>query len=121
MLSLLIARPATAVAKDDPDDVRVAAVCSRGVTAGLRLKNSDDGIELRFKLNYSRAGAVWRVALVHERRIAWKGAARTTRSKRSFELRRTLRDLQGSDTVTARAWGPRGINCRATATLPAPR
>jgi hypothetical protein len=28
-----------------------------------------------------------------------------------------LRDLPGPDAVTVRAWGPRGLTCRATATL----
>lgn len=75
-------------------------------TAAKRLKSGDDGIELQFEVDHSRAGVVWRVVLVHERRIAWKGAARTTRPNGSFEVRRTLQDLSGADAVTARAWGP---------------
>jgi hypothetical protein len=55
--------------------------------------------------------------LVQERRIAWKGTARTTGSNGSFELRRTLQDLPGDDAVTVRAWGPHGLGCHATATL----
>ena len=42
----------------------------------------------------------------------------TTRASSSFEVRRTLQDLPGADTVTASAWGPRGLVCRADATLP---
>jgi hypothetical protein len=49
--------------------------------------------------------------------VTWRGVARTKRSSGSFEIERRLRDLPGADAVTARAWGPRGAVCRATATL----
>jgi len=99
------------------DDVRTVGACSKGVSAELRLKSEERGIELRFKLRQVRASSVWRVALVQERRVVWKGTLRAGRQSRSFELRRTLQDFPGDDTVTARAWGPRGLGCRATATL----
>ena len=118
LVLLFAARPAPAVAKDGRGDVRVAGVCGSGATSKLRLKSDDDGIELRFEVDYSRAGVVWRVVLVHERRIAWKGAVRTTRPSGSFKVRRTLQDLAGADAVTARALGPGGLVCRAAAVLP---
>jgi hypothetical protein len=118
MLLLFAARPVAAVAKDGDGEVRVAGVCSSGAASRLRLKRDGDGIELRFKVEHSRAGVVWRVVLVDERRIAWKGAARTTRPSGSFEVTRTVPDLPGADAVTAQAWGPRGLVCRAAATLP---
>jgi hypothetical protein len=105
------------IGKDDPGDVRVTGVCGAGARAKLRLKTREAGIEVRFEVEQSRARGVWRVALVHERRVVWKGAVRTSGSSHSFELRRTLPDLPGSDSVTARAWGPRGLTCDATATL----
>ena len=99
------------------DDVRVVAACSKGVAAELRLKSEEREIELRFKLRQTRGSSVWRVALVQERRVVWKGTLQTRRQSRSFELRRALQDLPGDDTVTASAWGPRGLGCRAIATL----
>jgi hypothetical protein len=117
---LLAAGSQASVAKDGHGEVRVAGVCGNGAAATLRLRSRDDGIELRFEVDESRAGVAWRVVLVHERRIAWRGAARTARAGGSFEVRRTLPDLPGADAVTARAWGPRGIVCRADATLPEP-
>ena len=107
-----------AVAKDGRGEVRVVGVCGSGATSKLRLKSEDDGIELRFEVDHSRAGVLWRVVLVHERRIAWKGAVRTTRPSGSFQVRRTLQDLAGADAVTARAVGPGGLVCRAAAVLP---
>ena len=118
LVLLFSALPAAAVAKDGRDEVRVAGICGKGAAAKLRLKRADEGIELRFEVDYSRAGVAWRVVVVHERRVAWKGVAKTTRSSGSFEVRRTLSNFPGSDTVTVRAWGPGGLVCRAEATLP---
>jgi hypothetical protein len=118
MLFLLATRPSSAVAKGGRGEVRVTAVCSSGVASKLSLKSRDGGIELRFEVDDGRAGVTWRVVLVHERRIAWRGTARTAHPDGSFEVSRTLQDLPGADSVTASAWGPRGLVCRATATLP---
>ena len=105
--------------KDGRPEVRAAGSCSTGVTSKLRLRSRDGGLEMEFEVDHSRAGTPWRVAIVHERRVTWKGAARTSGPSGSFVVERRLPDLVGSDTVTARAWGPAGITCRATATFPA--
>jgi hypothetical protein len=98
-------------------EVRVAGDCGRGATAALRLRADDRRIELRFRLRQSRGRGAWRIAVVHEQRVSYRATRRTTRSDDSFELRRTLPDLPGSDTVTVHAWGPSGVSCRAAATL----
>jgi hypothetical protein len=108
-----------AAAKDGRGEVRAAGACGRAASSELRLRTSDRGIEVRFELDHVRAGVSWRVAVVHERRVAWKGSAKTTAPAGSFEVRRIVSDLPGADTVTATAWGPNGLVCRATATLPA--
>jgi hypothetical protein len=117
LMALLAARPVASFAKDGDGEVRTTGTCGGGVASELRLKSEDGGIELRFKLRHSRAGSVWRISLVQERRIAWKGTAKTAGSSGSFELRRTLQDLPGADAVSVRALGPRGLVCRATATI----
>jgi len=99
-------------------DVRAAGSCGRGVTSSLRLRARDNGIEVRFRLRQTRGRGVWRVTVVHENRVAARATRRTTRSEDSFELRRTIPDLPGSDAVVIHAWGPRGLGCRAAATLP---
>jgi hypothetical protein len=112
----LAADPIAALAKSGGPDVRVSARCGNGVTAQLRLRPRDGVIRARFEVDHSRAGT-WRVVLVHERRIAWKGAPRVTSSRDSFEIERALPDFPGSDAVTARATGPRGAVCQATAVV----
>src|ERR1051325_11510218 len=99
-------------------EVRVAGSCGPGVTSSLRLRADDGRIELRFQLEQRRGRGVWRITVVHEQRVSARATRKTTRSDRSFELRRTLADLSGSDTVAVHAWGPGGLGCRATATLP---
>jgi hypothetical protein len=116
-LALPAILPVAATAKDGGGEVRVAAVCSEGVRSELRLKPANGSIEVRFELRRGRASS-WRVVLVQERRIAWKGTQRTSGSSGAFELRRTVPDLAGADAFTATAWGPQGLVCRASATLP---
>jgi hypothetical protein len=81
------------------------------VSAELRLRAQNGVIRARFEVGRSRAGT-WHVVLVHERRVAWRGSANG-----SFELERSLPDFPGSDAVTARATGPRGVVCQAVGVL----
>jgi hypothetical protein len=125
--SLALVGPAAAPAKGGGDDggggggdrpeVRVAGSCGRGATSKLKLKADDGQIEAEFEV-HGRSGSKWRVVFVQENRIAWRGRARTSGSSRSFSIERRLSDYAGADHVTARAVGPRGITCQATATLP---
>ena len=122
VLALLVAGAATAAARDgdgDRREARVAGTCGKGASSKLRLRSRDGEIRVEFELRGNRRGERWRVALVHERRVVWRGSARTSRSSRSFRVRRTLRDLRGSDRVKVRASGPRGVTCAAAATLAA--
>ena len=58
------------------------------------------------------------MTVVHENRVSSHAKGRTSRADDSFELRRFLPDFRGSDTVVVHAWGPNGLGCRASATLP---
>jgi hypothetical protein len=98
--------------------VRVTGVCARGATSSLRARAHDSGIELRFGLRQTRGSGVWRITIVHENRVSARARRKTTRAERSFELRPIVPDFQGSDTIVVHAWGPRGLGCRARATLP---
>jgi hypothetical protein len=102
----------------DGGEVRATAACASGASSALRLRVHDRGIEARFRLRQARGRGVWRVTIVHERRVSSRVTKRTTRSVDSFEIRRVLPDLPGSDTVSVHAWGPSGRWCRVTATLP---
>lgn len=120
LLGLLLGA-APAVARDDDGrrEARVAATCSKGASGQLRLRSRDGEIRLEFEVKRRRRGESWRVVLVQERRVVWRRTLRTSRSGGSFRVRRVLPDLDGPDRVTARASGPRGLTCEASATLAA--
>ena len=98
-------------------EVRVAGTCGRGATSKLKLKADDGALEVEFEVDYTRAGTRWSVVIVQERRVAWRGRVRTRGRSGSFSVERRLGDYPGPDEILARAVGPRGITCQATATL----
>jgi hypothetical protein len=105
-------------AADDGDDreVRRAGTCTGSSSVDLRLRSDDGRIRVRFEVETKRRGSSWNVILLHERRIAFRGARRT-RSNGELEVERTVPDWFGPDTIVVRATGPRTETCRATATL----
>jgi hypothetical protein len=105
--------------RDDRREARVAATCSKGASARLRLRSRDGEIRTDFDLNRHRSGETWRVVLVHERRVEWRQSLRTRSSTSTLHVRRMLADLDGPDLITVRASGPRGLMCEAHAMLPA--
>jgi len=117
VLALLASAPAPgALARGGGDDeVRVSAGCGRGASAELRLRAHHGAIGVEYRIRRARDGERWSVALVHERRVAWRG--RATTHDDGLRIRRTLPDFAGADEVTARASGPRGLTCTATGVL----
>jgi len=116
-LCLALAVPSAALAKDGGrDEVRSAGACGRGADSKLKLKADDGRIEVEFEVEHARRSSSWRVVVVQEGRVAWRGRARTS-TRGAFEVKRRLRDLGGADRVTVRGVGPRGVTCVASATL----
>jgi hypothetical protein len=97
------------------DRVRADGACGGGVRARLELRAQDGGIAVRLDVDRAPRGSAWRVTLVQEGRVAWRG--RMTARRGAFRVRRGLEDLAGADRISARASGPRGVSCRASATL----
>jgi hypothetical protein len=117
-LALALGAPAAALAHGgDGQDVRVSGTCGKGASSKLRLRAKDGALRVEFEVDSRRAGERWRVVLVHERRVAWRGQARTRSGNGSFRIRRSVPDFGGADQVTARASGPRGNTCEATGLL----
>jgi len=97
------------------DDVRAAGACGRGASAELRVKADHGALRVELRVRRNRTGERWRVALVHERRVAWRGGATTHDG--GFRVRRALPDYAGADEISARAVSPRGLTCQATVTV----
>ena len=126
VLALALAGTSPALARGGRDggdrgrsEVRIAGTCGKGASSKLRLRSRDGRIEAEFEVHHNRPGGAWRVTIVHERRVEYRGRRRIGGSSRSFEVDRRMPDYSGADGVTARATGPRGVVCVASATLPA--
>jgi hypothetical protein len=101
------------------DDVRVEGDCGTGASSQLRLKADHGAIRVEFEVKSRRARERWRVVLVHERRVVWRGRVRTRSGSASFRVRRSIPDLEGADGVSMRGSGPNGNTCLAATTLTA--
>lgn len=115
VLPILLAVAASHGGGGGEDRVRVDATCGGGVRARLELRARDGTIDVRFDADRAPRGSAWRITLVQEGRVAWRG--RATARRGSFRVRRSLDDLAGADRISVRASGPRGLSCRAFATL----
>lgn len=116
LIALLAVLAPAAHARGGGDEARVTGVCGRGASAELRLKGDDGAIRVELRIKGRNRGDRWRVALVHERRVSWRGTIRAAGGGEA-RLRRSLPDYAGADAISALATGPRGLSCRATATL----
>lgn len=117
LAAIALGAPAPALGRGGDDEVLVQGTCGKGATSKLRLRSKDGAIRVEFEVDRNRAGERWRVALIHERRVVWRGRARTRSGSGSFRVRRSVPDFEGADRVTARASGPRGVTCVATGVL----
>jgi hypothetical protein len=121
LAGLLLALPASSPARGGGDggggdEIRTSGTCGGGASSELRIRAKDGTIELRFEVRGARRGS-WRVVVVQERRIAWRGTVAAGGSSRSFRVERDLDDLPGADAIMVRASGPRGLTCNASGTL----
>ena len=118
LVVLGLALPAGASARrgGGGDEVRVDGVCGGGAKSTLKVKARDGGLEVDVEVEHVRGASAWRLTLVQEGRVMWRGTARPRLGR--FELRRGLRDLAGADRVGVTASGPSGVTCRMAATLP---
>lgn len=95
-----------------PATARDGDVIRRGDCAGAtnwKIKASPENgrIEVESEIDSNRVGQTWRWRLVHDGSLTARGRARTTAPSGSFEVRRVVVDLRGTDTLKFRAKNPR--------------
>ena len=104
---------APALAKDG--DVIRRSSCSGAANAKLKASPEDGRIEVEGEVDSNRNGQVWRWRIVHNGTISARGRSTTHAPSGSFEVRRVLVDLQGTDTIRFVArHRPSGQVCRGT-------
>ncbi len=109
--------PGVTHARGGGHEIRTAGRCGGGPSWSLRLRGRDGAIRVRFEVSHGRSRASWRLVLVQDRRVVARRVLRAGTTG-ALELQRSLRDFAGADVITARAYGPGGVTCAGTATLP---
>jgi|tagenome__1003787_1003787.scaffolds.fasta_scaffold20655193_2 hypothetical protein len=95
---------------------RTASACGGGAWSKLSVWSENARFGAAFELGHAPPRAPWRLVVVHEGRVVWRGSARTS-PRGALKLVQRLRDYTGADHVTVRATGPSGRTCAASATL----
>ena len=111
LVALVVLAPAAA--KDG--DVLVRGTCTGSSSSKLKLSEENGRIEVEFEVDQNRSGVRWSVVLRRPTAVVARATAVTRGPSGSFELRRVVADLAGSDRITARATRASGEVCRATA------
>jgi hypothetical protein len=131
-VAIALAVPAPGAASDDEEgNESVTRVSCMGGTAELRLETQDDEegdddigiaegdswIDVELLVRVRRPVAVWRLVLLHERRIVYRGTRRSVGSGYSLRYMRRVPEWLGRQTVVARLATSSGRTCRLEATI----
>jgi hypothetical protein len=108
--------PAVASA-DEGEKVERVARCTASSEIAIRLELEDGKIRVELEIEGRQRGAAWKVILLRERRIVFRGIVRAPKNSREAKLRRSFDDWLGRDSVVIRATGPRTETCRITAAI----
>jgi hypothetical protein len=101
----------TAAANDD--DVIVEGSCSSRSDYKLKASPEDGRIEIEGEVDSNRVGQTWRWKLWHNGSLTGQGMRRTGGDSGSFEVRRVIVDIAGTDWSTFKARNLRsGEICR---------
>jgi hypothetical protein len=119
-----------AAGDDDEGNVSVTRVSCMGGTAQLRLEAEDDeegegdvgipyqrGIAVELRATLRRPVIFWRLVLLHERRIVYRGTRRANGSGYALRYARRVPEWLGRQTVVARLATFSGRTCRLEATI----
>lgn len=109
---LVVGGPAPAVADDD-DDVERRGRCSLGSEWKIKASAEDGRIEVEGEVDSNRGGQTWKWRLYHNDSLSARGTGTTDGGSGSYEVRRVMTDLAGTDRFSFRARNTRtGEWCR---------
>src|SRR4051812_5968727 len=98
-------------------DARETRSCGGGAASKLGVWPEHQGrVGAAFELVHARPGAGWRLVVVHEGHVAWRGRAQTD-GRGALKVVRRMGDYPGADRIAVRAYGPDGATCAASARL----
>jgi hypothetical protein len=111
-----LAFASTALARGGGEGKRVVVrgKCSIASTAKLKAKADDGRIETEFEVDQNRVGKRWRVTLIRNGSVVFRGIRTTRAPSGSFEVRRLLAPSAAKTRIVAKATALRsGETCRA--------
>jgi hypothetical protein len=83
----------------------------------VRLRADGGRIRIDLEFEHLRQRGDWQLVVLHDRQIVARATLTATRTTDALQLRRSVTDWYGVDTIVTRASGPGGEQCRATAAL----
>ena len=89
------------------DDVIRRGQCSGSATWKLKASPENGRIEVEGEIDTNRNGQLWRWRLLHNGSLTASGSKYTRAPSGSFEVRRVVVNLAGTDHLTFRARNPR--------------
>lgn len=99
-------------------DVVKTGPCSARSDWKLKLGMEDGRIEVQFEVDENVSGDAWRVRMVHDGDVFFRGTRTTGGASGSFEIRRLVNDGTGTDTIVGRAVNlSTGEVCRGSASI----
>lgn len=114
LVTALTVTAAPAAQASGSDTVRRGS-CSGSTHWKLKVGPEDGRLEVEGEVDSNRNGQTWRWSILHNGSVSASGTRTTRAPSGSFEVRRTVVDLRGTDTLTFRARNPRtGERCRGT-------
>ena len=85
------------------DEVISVGSCSGGARWKLKVKPDDGRLEVEGEIDSNVAGQRWRWTLRHNGSVTDRGSGTTTARSGSFEVKRLLVDISGTDALRFRA------------------
>lgn len=96
----------TAPAWANDDDVIRRGACSGSTDWKIKASPENGRIEVEAEIDSNRVGQTWRWRLLHNDDLTATGRSATVAPSGSFEVRRVVVDLAGSDALRFRATNP---------------
>jgi hypothetical protein len=90
-------------ARASDGDVRARGTCTGASSVTLRLRAEDSRIRLELELRSARRGALWRLVVLHERRLVARVSLPAPAGGEALRVRRSFADWFGTDAFVVRA------------------
>lgn len=112
LLTAAVAVPALPAAANENDVIRKGS-CSGRTDWKVKASPEDGRIEVEGEIDSNRNGQTWRWRLLHNGSLSDRGTRTTKGPSGSFEVRRVVVDLRGTDKLVFRATNrASGETCR---------